>query len=362
MPSNAAAPIVTSGQMVIPTNTNVLIRGTSRDVIHSFWVPEAQRQARHGARAASTRGASRPTSPASTPASAPSSAGSATPTCAWRSSPSTRPTTRRGSTTSSSRTPRPDDGHARRSRRGDVHRQVLAAATRSTGSTNADGEPVIAGTRPVGVRRCRSQPHQPDDPQHVRRRARGTCSPRTAARRCGTRRPRSSVPPTCKGVTPECLNQIDLEEWLRDAPGKKPMYADPTSSRRRTGSTGACPTSACPRTRSTSWSPISWSGSDRTMALIERPAPRALVPAVATPSMPPTACSGARSQTTGWKSWVFTIDHKKIGIMYGATALFFFLVGGIEALLIRAQLAGNGRQASSRPTSTTRCSRCTPPR
>ena len=43
--------------------------------------------------------------------------------------------------------------------------------------------------------------------------------------------------------------------------------------------------------------------------------------------------------TTGWKSWLFTIDHKKIGIMYGATALFFFLVGGIEALLIRLQLA-----------------------
>ncbi len=32
-------PIVTSGQMVIPANTNVLIRGTSRDVIHSFWIP-----------------------------------------------------------------------------------------------------------------------------------------------------------------------------------------------------------------------------------------------------------------------------------------------------------------------------------
>ena len=33
-------PIITSGQMVIPTDTNVLIRGTSRDVIHSFWVPQ----------------------------------------------------------------------------------------------------------------------------------------------------------------------------------------------------------------------------------------------------------------------------------------------------------------------------------
>jgi len=40
----------------------------------------------------------------------------------------------------------------------------------------------------------------------------------------------------------------------------------------------------------------------------------------------------------GWRGWVTTVDHKKIGIMYGAAALVFFLVGGFEALLIRAQL------------------------
>jgi cytochrome c oxidase subunit II len=34
-----AEPIVTSGQMVIPTGTPVLVRGTSRDVIHSWWIP-----------------------------------------------------------------------------------------------------------------------------------------------------------------------------------------------------------------------------------------------------------------------------------------------------------------------------------
>jgi cytochrome c oxidase subunit 2 len=34
-----STPIVTSGQLVIPEDTNVLMRGTSRDVIHSFWVP-----------------------------------------------------------------------------------------------------------------------------------------------------------------------------------------------------------------------------------------------------------------------------------------------------------------------------------
>ena len=42
---------------------------------------------------------------------------------------------------------------------------------------------------------------------------------------------------------------------------------------------------------------------------------------------------------TGFWSWVTTVDHKKIGIMYFVTAFFFFLVGGIEALLIRLQLA-----------------------
>jgi len=39
-----------------------------------------------------------------------------------------------------------------------------------------------------------------------------------------------------------------------------------------------------------------------------------------------------------WRKWLFTVDHKKIGIMYGAAAMFFFMIGGSEALLIRAQL------------------------
>jgi len=32
-------PIITSGQLVIPVGTNVLLRETSRDVIHSYWIP-----------------------------------------------------------------------------------------------------------------------------------------------------------------------------------------------------------------------------------------------------------------------------------------------------------------------------------
>jgi cytochrome c oxidase subunit 1 len=37
--------------------------------------------------------------------------------------------------------------------------------------------------------------------------------------------------------------------------------------------------------------------------------------------------------------WITTVDHKRIGVLYGATALLFFLVGGVEALILRLQLA-----------------------
>jgi cytochrome c oxidase subunit 1 len=39
-------------------------------------------------------------------------------------------------------------------------------------------------------------------------------------------------------------------------------------------------------------------------------------------------------------AWITTVDHKRIGMLYAVTALVFFLIAGIEALLIRLQLAG----------------------
>ncbi|HEX9108556.1 MAG TPA: cbb3-type cytochrome c oxidase subunit I, partial [Longimicrobiales bacterium] len=41
---------------------------------------------------------------------------------------------------------------------------------------------------------------------------------------------------------------------------------------------------------------------------------------------------------TGLWDWITTVDHKKIGILYGATSLIFLLLGGLEALTIRTQL------------------------
>ena len=43
---------------------------------------------------------------------------------------------------------------------------------------------------------------------------------------------------------------------------------------------------------------------------------------------------------TGIWSWLTTVDHKRIGIMYGITAFILFLSGGIDATIMRLQLAG----------------------
>ncbi|MEJ2208110.1 MAG: cytochrome c oxidase subunit I [Anaerolineae bacterium] len=40
----------------------------------------------------------------------------------------------------------------------------------------------------------------------------------------------------------------------------------------------------------------------------------------------------------GLTSWLSSVDHKQVGILYFLATLFFFLVGGIEAMFIRMQL------------------------
>jgi len=51
-----------------------------------------------------------------------------------------------------------------------------------------------------------------------------------------------------------------------------------------------------------------------------------------------------RAEKSKFLSWALTTDHKRIGILYLVTAFVFFLVGGIEALLIRLQLASPGAE------------------
>src|SRR6266487_4223928 len=64
---------------------------------------------------------------------------------------------------------------------------------------------------------------------------------------------------------------------------------------------------------------------------LPRPAPAA--PVVAAPEY------GTLPAYRGFLSWLTTVDHKRIGLLYGCTAFCFFLLGGVEALMIRMQLA-----------------------
>src|SRR5262249_54847197 len=44
------------------------------------------------------------------------------------------------------------------------------------------------------------------------------------------------------------------------------------------------------------------------------------------------------AENEGLLAWVASVDHKQIGIMYLISAMFFFFIGGIEALVIRLPL------------------------
>ncbi|MEO8580853.1 MAG: cbb3-type cytochrome c oxidase subunit I, partial [Gemmatimonadales bacterium] len=60
---------------------------------------------------------------------------------------------------------------------------------------------------------------------------------------------------------------------------------------------------------------------------------------MATTAYPAPARAPAYSgEQTGIWSWLTTVDHKRIGILYLYTALGFFIFGGMEAVVIRAQL------------------------
>ena len=69
---------------------------------------------------------------------------------------------------------------------------------------------------------------------------------------------------------------------------------------------------------------------------------------MATTVAAPTLAGPRHKYESGIWSWLATTDHKKIGQLYLYTALTWFIVGGIEALIIRTQLYGpNGRVVSA---------------
>jgi cytochrome c oxidase subunit 2 len=224
MPSGEAAAIVTSGQMVIPTDAKIVIRGTSRDVIHSFWVPRlnGKRDMVPGRYHTWNFNAARPGI----------YAGQCAEFCglshanmrmeivalddadfqAWIDNQLEpyQP---------------PEEGTLAAEGEAEFIAQC-ARCHQVNGLTDPNGDPVIAHPE--------DQVYSGAAPNLTTLMTRTTFAGATYdllrddcrddvwaadAEEFGSR--------YLEGVTEDCLNEIDLKEWLRDAPAKKPMYTDP---------------------------------------------------------------------------------------------------------------------------------------
>ncbi len=69
--------------------------------------------------------------------------------------------------------------------------------------------------------------------------------------------------------------------------------------------------------------------------------------ATQTEPIAPVPAAGRRSKGRVIISWLTTTDHKRIGHLYLITSFAFFLIAGVLAMLIRAELARPGLQLLS---------------
>jgi cytochrome c oxidase subunit II len=219
------SPIITSGQLVIPANTKVMLRITSRDVIHSYWIPKlnGKKDAVPGRLHTLRLEADQPGI----------YAGQCTEFCGL-----SHANMRMEAVALS-----PADFRAW------VERQQQPQPMLTDGSLAAEGQGVFIAQcsrchQVDGLERADGSPiiAAPDenvwsgaapDMTHFASRntfAGATWDLLTPACRddVWNASPAEFGPKYLTGVTEQCLNQVDLREWLRNAPGKKPMYADPT--------------------------------------------------------------------------------------------------------------------------------------
>jgi cytochrome c oxidase subunit 2 len=222
--SGIPEPIVTSGQMVIPVGTPVLVRGTSRDVIHSWWIPRlnGKRDMVPGRVHTNKIEADEPGI----------YAGQCTEFC--------------GLSHANMRMEviamNPEDFEVWKLNQLEPYESpaadTLAAAGEQTyiaqcarchqvnGLEDADGAPIVS--RPdLNV-------YSGAAPNLTNLMTRNTFAGATWDLLSAECRPEVwDAPPDevgqryNEGVTPECLNSVQLREWLRNAPAMKPMYTDP---------------------------------------------------------------------------------------------------------------------------------------
>ena len=218
-------PIITSGQLVIPAGTKVLLRETSRDVIHSYWIP-----ALNGKRDAVPGRVHTLRLEADEPGIY---AGQCTEFCGLSHA------VMRMEAVALSK----DDFASW------VKGQLSLAASPADGTLAKEGEAVFLNQcvrchQVNGLKKADGSPAiaAPEDnvwsgaaPNLTHLMSRNTFA--GASWDLLTKECRKDVWSSSSeefgekylaGVTEECLNQTDLRRWLRNAPAMKPMYADPT--------------------------------------------------------------------------------------------------------------------------------------
>jgi len=227
-----AEPIVTSGQLVIPENTKVLLRVTSRDVIHSYWIPKlnGKKDGVPGRVHLLRLEGSKPGI----------YAGQCTEFCGLSHAYMRMETvvlTRADFDAWVANQLKSYESPAEGTLAAEGESLFIQQCSRChqvNGLTNADGAPIIAAPEQYVVSGAA--------PNLTHLMTRNTFA--GAAWDLLTEECRDDVwnataedfgGKYLAGVSAECLNQKDLREWLRNAPEKKPMYADPTKLQETNG-------------------------------------------------------------------------------------------------------------------------------
>ena len=219
-------PIVTSGQMVIEAGSNVLVRGTSRDVIHSWWIPrlngkrdmvpgrihtvrlEADEPGIYAGQCTEFCGLSHANMRMEVIAMEPDDF------AAWKANQLESYAS-------------PDEGTLAAEGEAAFITQC-SRCHQVDGLTDSDGELVVA--------RPDQNVWSGSAPNLTNLMTRNTFAGATwnlLSKQCWPdvwEADSSEVGAAyLKGVSASCLNEVELREWLRNAPAKKPMYTDPES-------------------------------------------------------------------------------------------------------------------------------------
>jgi cytochrome c oxidase subunit 2 len=230
-------PIVTSGQIVFPAGEKVLLRITSRDVIHSFWIPKlnGKRDAVPGRVHTLRMEADQPGL----------YAGQCTEFCglshAYMRMEAIALDTAGFETWKANQLEdyaSPTDEAALAGEA--VFQANCSRCHQINGAVDGDGAPIIS--RPDLYVYSGAAPNLTN---LMTRNTFAGASFDLLTPECRDRvwnaTPEDFTALYLQGVTPECLDAVQLREWLRNAPGKKPMYAQPDKLEPTDGKTRGMP-------------------------------------------------------------------------------------------------------------------------